>query len=347
MDDGTVEGGFANANCDAFDAGAVSIDAYAWSSAPRDAMLRVGVEARADRGARETYASVLIANDVDREVNLNGVTIQYEFYRLVREDGNATTFTTTPVSAGDFELACWGAQIVGPDGARRTVDCADLNFEMNDSGPRVVFGPNIALNAGEFLAGGYSNFLFSFRDSQNRVMDVESVRALDPTCDATLFDAAGSRGVDIAPTSTFGWNPNENLMLSVCPSLLDGVFDTLSADGNVVRGVVGHRGCGALDVSKLAFAIDLGGAYDEESIQVTCEGLQIVHPISSIPSGDDRVGCKIDVNDRGVELRFDRDDVVLCPGCFLVGGQNNVVVSFSYDDDRDFSDTTISEARAF
>ena len=79
MDDGTVEGGFANANCDAFDAGAVSIDAYAWSSAPRDAMLRVGVEARADRGARETYASVLIANDVDREVNLNGVTIQYEF----------------------------------------------------------------------------------------------------------------------------------------------------------------------------------------------------------------------------------------------------------------------------
>ena len=63
-------------------------------------------------------------------------------------------------------------------------------------------------------------------------------------------------------------------------------------------GVVGHRGCGALDVSKLAFAIDLGGAYDEESIQVTCEGLQIVHPISSIPSGDDRVGCKIDVNDR-------------------------------------------------
>ena len=112
MDDGTVEGGFANANCDAFDAGAVSIDAYAWSSAPRDAMLRVGVEARADRGARETYASVLIANDVDREVNLNGVTIQYEFSRLVREDGNATTFTTTPVSAGDFELACWGAQIV-------------------------------------------------------------------------------------------------------------------------------------------------------------------------------------------------------------------------------------------
>ena len=69
MDDGTVEGGFANANCDAFDAGAVSIDAYAWSSAPRDAMLRVGIEARADRGARETYASVLIANDVDREVN--------------------------------------------------------------------------------------------------------------------------------------------------------------------------------------------------------------------------------------------------------------------------------------
>ena len=59
----------------------------------------------ADRGARETYASVLIANDVDREVNLNGVTIQYEFSRLVREDGNATTFTTTPVSAGDFELA--------------------------------------------------------------------------------------------------------------------------------------------------------------------------------------------------------------------------------------------------
>ena len=184
-------------------------------------MLRVGVEARADRGARETYASVLISNDVDREVNLNGVTIQYEFSRLVREDGNATTFTTTPVSAGDFELACWGAQIVGPDGARRTVDCADLNFEMNDSGPRVVFGPNIALNAGEFLAGGYSNFLFSFRDSQNRVMDVESVRALDPTCDAALFDAAGSRGVDIATTSTFGWNPNENLMLSVCPSLLD------------------------------------------------------------------------------------------------------------------------------
>ena len=91
MDDGTVEGGFSNANCDAFDAGAVSIDAYAWSSAPRDAMLRVGVEARADRGARETYASVLISNDVDREVNLNGVTIQYEFSRLVREDGNATT----------------------------------------------------------------------------------------------------------------------------------------------------------------------------------------------------------------------------------------------------------------
>ena len=71
-------------------------------------MLRVGVDAPraddADRGARETYASVLIVNDADREVNLNGVTVQFEFSKLIRLDDAASEFTTL----GEFEFTCWG-----------------------------------------------------------------------------------------------------------------------------------------------------------------------------------------------------------------------------------------------
>ena len=88
----------------------------------------------AERGARETYASVLIVNDADREVNLNGVTVQFEFSKLIRLDDAASEFTTL----GEFEFTCWGSQIVSPSGARRIVDCGDLSVQMNDIGPRVV-----------------------------------------------------------------------------------------------------------------------------------------------------------------------------------------------------------------
>lgn len=86
-------------------------------------MLRVGVdETDAPRGgAQETYASVLIANDADREVNLNGLTIQWEFTRLVQSNENPEPFTTPGLPVGDFEFTCWGAQIVSSN-ARRVVD---------------------------------------------------------------------------------------------------------------------------------------------------------------------------------------------------------------------------------
>ena len=341
MDDEATIADFAGANCEGFGGGALSIDAYAWShSTPADSMLRVGVDGDdAERGARETYASVLIVNDADREVNLNGVTVQFEFSKLIRLDDAASEFTTL----GEFEFTCWGSQIVSPSGARRIVDCGDLSVQMNDIGPRVDFGA-IALNAGEFLAGGYSNFLFSFRDRESRVLDAESVRALDPTCDPSAFTTTSSV-MSTAPTSTFGWNPNAQIMLSACPSLLDVVFSTLESqieDGVArIRGIVGHRSCSTLDASKVTFAIDLGGDYEQSQLQVACEGLQIVYPISSVPMSDVAATCEAVVTERGVELSFG-DDLVLCPGCFIVGGPNNVVLDLSYADGRGFSSTEIS-----
>ena len=340
MDDEATIADFAGANCEGFGGGALSIDAYAWShSTPADSMLRVGVDGDdAERGARETYASVLIVNDADREVNLNGVTVQFEFSKLIRLDDAASEFTTL----GEFEFTCWGSQIVSPSGARRIVDCGDLSVQMNDIGPRVVFGA-IALNAGEFLAGGYSNFLFSFRDRESRVLDAESVRALNPTCDPSAFTTTSSV-MSTAPTSTFGWNPNAQIMLSACPSLLDVVFSTLESqieDGVArIRGIVGHRSCSTLDASKVTFAIDLGGDYEQSQLQVACEGLQIVYPISSVPMSDVAATCEAVVTERGVELSFG-DDLVLCPGCFVVGGPNNVVLDLSYADGRGFSSTEI------
>ena len=344
-DDEFADSRFDGTNCEAFNGGALRVDAYAWSSSASESMLQVGVDAIDGRVALETYASALISNDADEEVNLNGVTIQYEFSRLVRSNDDDTSFQTPDFTPGDFEFTCWGAQIINPSGARRLVDCGDVRIEMNDVGPRIVFGSNVALNVGEFLAGGYSNFLFSFRDSQMREMDVDSVRALEPTCDASVFSTFAPENVNVALTSTFGWNPNAMIVLSACPSLLDVVFSTLTASvdgaGASVHGVVGHRSCGTLDASKVAFAIDLGGEYDETQLESACDGVQVVYPISSVPPADTRASCDVVATERGIELRFG-DGLVLCPGCFIVGSRNSVMFSMTYTDSREFSGTTIS-----
>ena len=328
---------YAETNCVAFDAGVIRVNADAWISSPSDELLRVGALVESDASvavgdaAREAYASVLVVNQADREVNLAGVSVQYEFSR--RDDFS------------QFEFTCWGMQVVSPSGARRPVDCSEVSFEMNDVGPRVSF-KSIALNVGEFLAGGYSNFLFSFRDAQTRVLDGARLIARPAFCDASLIETTSNVDASAATSTTFGWNPNENVVLSVCPSLLDVVFSTMSSsvsdDETVteISGIIGHRSCSSLDLSKMAFAIDLGGEYDSSALSVKCEGLQLVYPISSM-MGETRVECAPSITERGVELRFG-DGLTLCPGCFIVGGPNDVILELSYDDNRSFTSTTLS-----
>lgn len=71
---------FVGVNCEGFGGGVLFIDVYVWSYLmSMDSMFRVGVDASrvddVDCGVCEMYVSVLIVNDVDCEVNLNGVMV--------------------------------------------------------------------------------------------------------------------------------------------------------------------------------------------------------------------------------------------------------------------------------
>ena len=115
---------------------------------------------------------------------------------------------------------------------------------MDEIGPKVTFG-GATLRRGEFLVGGYSNFLFSFKERSAMPME-DAVTLLAPYCDVEALDKPASELALLAPTFKLGWNPNAHLALAACPALADMTFHSVTpeqadASTSVATGVVGHR----------------------------------------------------------------------------------------------------------
>ena len=145
----------------------------------------------------------------------------------------------------------------------------------------------------------------------------------------------------VSPNMIFGWNPNVGLDLNACPSLVDVAFTTVKprrlatadASSSLVSGVLGQRTCLTLDLTDLVLEIDLieeGEDVSTTATSITCEGLAIATPpemlemreqITNFSCEDARFEVSLDGSKLRVHLN---ENVKLCPGCFIVGGNDNV-----------------------
>ena len=328
--------------------------------------------------AREMYVSLVVTRDEtsealrlnpEKEVSLRGVTVAFEFSRRVARSAPEVAF---PNGDGDevarteladpsrFVFMCWGAQLMpasrnGSDAAHRGVPCSELALDMDEIGPKVTFG-DATLRRGEFLVGGYSNFLFSFKERSAMPME-DAVTLLAPYCDVEALDKPASELALLAPTFKLGWNPNAHLALAACPALADMTFHSVipeqaDASTSVATGVVGHRTCATMDMTGIAVPLryevkreeGAPGGFDPEDFDVTCFGMRVALPSPAhrccgadalaadpeslfVPCDDLDVVMASD----GLRVGFANGEPVrLCPGCFLVGaGENNVIASWS------------------
>jgi hypothetical protein len=225
--------------------------------------------------ARETYVSIVVTRasgaNVNDPVSLAGVTLPFQWSRAVAVEDEVSGETTyEPRPKEEFVFACWGGQIL-PKGSssssnegRNDVSCEEISLTMDDVGPRVTFGANVVLLPGEFLVGGYSNFLFSFKHVESK--KIESLMTLRaPVCDVEAMNTLSSSVAVVSPNMIFGWNPNVGLDLNACPSLVDVTFTTVKprrlttvdASSSLVSGVLGQRTCLTLDLTDLVLEIDL------------------------------------------------------------------------------------------
>ena len=99
----------------------------------------------------------------------------------------------------------------GSDGGHRAVPCSEIILDIDAVGPRVTFG-DVRLQPGEFLVGGYSNFLFSFKEMNAAPME-NAITLLAPYCDAEATTRDARELALLAPTFMLGWNPNKHLKL--------------------------------------------------------------------------------------------------------------------------------------
>ena len=255
--------------------------------------------------ARETYVSIVVTRtggaNVNDPVSLAGVTLPFEWSRAVAVEDQVSGETTyEPRPKEEFIFACWGGQILPKafssnttDDGRNDVSCEEISLTMDDIGPRVTFGKNVVLLPGEFLVGGYSNFLFSFKHVQSK--KIESLMTLrEPICDTDAMNTLSASVAVVSPNMVFGWNPNVGLDLNACPSLVDVAFTTVkprrqfstiddapSLPLSSVSGVLGQRTCLTLDLTDLVLEIDLiEGEEDVSTIatSIACEGLTIATP---------------------------------------------------------------------
>jgi len=67
----------------------------------------------------------------------------------------------------------------------------------------VTFG-DVTLLPGEFLVGGYSNFLFSFKEVTAAPME-NAITLLAPFCDPAAAEKDASQLALLAPTFMMGW----------------------------------------------------------------------------------------------------------------------------------------------
>ena len=203
--------------CPDLAAGALKFSVTTWTSLPSEDLVRVGAVdaegADTERTAREMYVSLVVTRDEtsealrlnpEKEVSLRGVTVAFEFSRRVARSAPEVAF---PNGDGDevarteiadpsrFVFMCWGAQLMpasrnGSDAAHRGVPCSELALDMDEIGPKVTFG-DATLRRGEFLVGGYSNFLFSFKERSAMPME-DAVTLLAPYCDVEALDKPAS-----------------------------------------------------------------------------------------------------------------------------------------------------------
>jgi len=178
---------------------------------PSEDLVRVGVVDAAATGgpaaAREMYVSLVVTHtSTSAPVSLKGVTVAFEFSRTVVTD--EATGATEVADPDRFVFMCWGAQLMptaadGSDGGHRAVPCSELSLDIDTIGPRVTFG-DVSLQPGEFLVGGYSNFLFSFKEITASPME-NAITLLAPFCDPAAAEKDAADLALIAPTFMLGW----------------------------------------------------------------------------------------------------------------------------------------------
>jgi hypothetical protein len=153
------------------------------------------------------YVSLVVTHtSAEAPVSLKGVTVAFEFSRTVVSDEN--TGATEVADPSRFVFTCWGAQLMptaadGSDGGHRAVPCSQLTLDIDAIGPRVTFG-DVSLQPGEFLVGGYSNFLFSFKEVTAAPME-NAITLLAPFCDVAAVDTDAADIALLAPTFMLGW----------------------------------------------------------------------------------------------------------------------------------------------
>ena len=218
----------------------------------------------------------------------------------------------------------------------------------------MTFG-DVTLGPGEFLAGGYSNFLFSFKEMGAMPME-NSVTLLAPFCDDAAVDRPAAELPLLAPTFMLGWNPNKHLELSACPALLDMVFHSLvpevdagDTSTTIASGVVGHRSCASMDVTGVTVPVPYARTVDPASFETGCSGIQLALPAPTFRSdgmsamqGMEQPALTCDdvvvtMTSDGLRISFVDGALKLCPGCFLVGGPDNVMASWRTLDGSDAS----------
>jgi hypothetical protein len=357
--------------CPDLASGDLKFSVTTWSSLPSEDLVRVGAVDAAITGgaaaAREMYVSLVVTHKKPTgSVNLRGVTVAFEFSRTVVTD--EATGATEIADPSRFVFMCWGAQLLPTaadmsDGGHRPVPCSELTLDIDAVGPRVTFG-DVTLGPGEFLAGGYSNFLFSFKEISAMPME-NSVTLLAPFCDDAAVDRPAAELPLLAPTFMLGWNPNKHLELSACPALLDMVFHSLvstvdagDTSTTTASGVVGHRSCASMDVTGVTVPVPYAQTVDPASFETTCAGVQLALPAPTFRSGCGPGGCSspmqgdeqpmltcddvvVTMTSDGLRVSFVDGALKLCPGCFLVGGPDNVMASWRVLDGSDASSIPI------
>ena len=344
--------------CPDLTSGALKFAVTTWTSLPSEDLVRVGAVDAATSGgaaaAREMYVSVVVTNARDSPVSLRGVTVAFEFSRVVVVD--EMTGATEVADPDRFVFMCWGAQLMptaadGSDGGHRAVPCSEIILDIDAVGPRVTFG-DVRLQPGEFLVGGYSNFLFSFKEMNAAPME-NAITLLAPYCDAEATTRDARELALLAPTFMLGWNPNKHLKLAACPSLLDMVFHSVVSEVNpddvsitVASGVVGHRSCASMDVYGVTVPVPYAATVDPDEFEVQCEGVRVALPAPTFRSAGmandppPKLTCEdVDVvmAEDGLRIRFAEGPLTLCPGCFLVGGPDNVIASWRTISGKDAS----------
>lgn len=105
-------------------------------------------------------------------------------------------------------------------------------------------------------------------------------------------------------------------------------------------GVVGHRSCATMDVTGVTVPVPYSATVDPASFRVSCEGLQVALPSPTFrcegcggPSGaaPTMLSCEdleLVMAEDGLRIGFAEGALELCPGCFIVGGPDNIMATW-------------------